>query len=99
MRSALRVLLAVAVVLSAAAYAEKRPHEGKVTRIDPVAKVIQVQSEKGDTVDLNISETTKMKDNLTLEEIQVGDKVHFDFVDKEGSKWLTELKRTSRAKS
>jgi Cu/Ag efflux protein CusF len=99
MRNALRVCLAVAVLLTAAAaYADKRPHEGKVTRVDPVARVIQVQSEHGDTWTLNVSETAKMKHNVTLEELQPGDAVHFDYVEKDGQMWVTELRRTHKAK-
>ena len=98
MRNALRVSLALAVLLSAVAYAERRPHEGKVTRVDPVAKVVEVQGEKGDTWTLNVSETTKMKGNVTLEELRPGDSVHFDFVEKDGRMWVTELRRTHRAK-
>ena len=101
MRAMQRVSLAlgVALLLSAAAYAGDRPHEGKITNVDSVAKAIAVQGEKGDSWTLNLSETTKMKNKLTFEELQPGDSVHFDFIEKDGQKWVTELRRTHRAKS
>jgi Cu/Ag efflux protein CusF len=101
MKTAVRLslALAVAVLITAAANADKRPHEGKVVRVDPVAKVITVQGEKGDTWNLNVSETTKLKNNLVLEELQPGDEVHFDYVEKEGLMYATELRRTHKAKS
>src|SRR4029079_1627477 len=70
MRAMQRVSLAlgVALLLSAAAYAGDRPHEGKITNVDSVAKAITVQGEKGDSWTLNLSETTKMKNKLTFEE-------------------------------
>ena len=85
------------VLVSAAAIAEKRPHEGKITDIDQTAQMITIQGEKGDSWSLGWTETTKLKDNLTFQELKVGDSVHFDFVDKDGKKWITELRRTHKA--
>lgn len=98
MRNALRVCVALTFLVAAAAYADRRPHEGKVTRVDPAARVIQVQGEHGDTWTLNVSETAKLKHNVTLEELQPGDSVHFDYVEKDGQMWITELRRTHKAK-
>jgi len=98
MKHALRLSLALALLLSAAAWAKDRPHEGKIARVDPDAHVIAVQGEKGDTWDLYVSETTKMKNNVVFEELQVGDSIHFDFVEKEGRMIATELRRTHKAK-
>ena len=101
MKTMQRVFLAlgVALLFSAAAYADRRPHEGKITNVDTVGKVITVQGEKGDSWTLNLSETTKMKNNLTLQELQPGDSVHFDFVEKDGQMWVTEIRRTHKARS
>ncbi len=99
-----RVLAATSIVLvllltSAVATAAKdRPHEGKITSIDRAAQTITVQGEKGDEWILHYSEATKMKNNLTAEELRVGDSVHFDFVNKDGRMDLTELHRTHKAK-
>ena len=101
MKNTLKVslMLAVALLVASAAYAAKRPHEGKITNVDAVAKVMTVQGEHGDSWTFNVSETTKMKNKLTLEELQQGDSIHFDFIEKDGQKWLTEIRRTSKAKS
>jgi hypothetical protein len=85
------------LLLTAAAYAEKRPHEGKITRISQGDMIMTVQGEKGDTWDLSWTETTKLKHNLTFEELRPGDSVHFDFVEKDGKRFITELRRTGRA--
>ena len=85
------------LLIAASAYADKRPHEGKITRIDQTAMVMTVQGEKGDTWELSWTETTKLKNRLTFGELREGDSVHFDFVEKEGKMWLTELRRTGRA--
>src|SRR5262245_49655211 len=97
MRTAMRLSLVLAFLLSAAAYADRRPHEGKVVRVDQADKVLMVQGEKGDTWTLHVTETTKMKSNLAFEELRVGDEIHFDYVEKEGVMYLKELRRTHKA--
>ena len=82
----------------AVALAERRPHEGKIVRIDPDQKILVVTGEHNDEWTFSWTETTKLKD-VTLPELKVGDTVHFDYVEKDGQKWLTELRRTHRAKS
>ena len=56
-----------------------------------------VQGEKGDQLTLYWDETTKFKNNLTAQELQTGDSIHFDFVDKNGQLWVTEVHRTHKA--
>ena len=86
------------LLIAASAYADKRPQEGKITRIDQTAMVMTVQGERGDTWELYWTETTKLKNRLTFGELREGDSVHFDFVEKEGKMWLTELRRRGRAR-
>jgi Cu/Ag efflux protein CusF len=84
-------------VSSISLLAERRPHEGKITKIDSVQKVMVVQGEKGDEWNLYWNESTKLKDGLTVPELRQGDSVHFDYVDKDGKMWLTEVRRTHKA--
>ena len=86
------------LLIATSAYAEKRPHEGKLTRIDQAAMVLTIQGEKGDQWDVYCTETTKLKHKLTFGELREGDSVHFDFVERDGKKFVTELHRTSKAK-
>ena len=86
-------------LIAASAYAEKRPHEGTITAIDQTARMLTIQGEKGDSWDVYWTETTKLKHKLTFGELREGDSVHFDFVEKDGKKWVTELRRTSKANS
>ncbi|MEO8189059.1 MAG: hypothetical protein ABI682_01850 [Acidobacteriota bacterium] len=44
------------------------------------------------------TETTKMK-NVTEPELRVGDSIHFDYTEKDGEMWLTELSRTHKPRS
>ena len=90
------VLLTVGAV--AVADDDKRPHEGKVISIDTTAMSMVVQGEENDQWDLYWTQSTKLKGDVTVAELKVGDEIHFNFVEKEGKKWLTELKRTEKAK-
>jgi hypothetical protein len=87
------------VLVSAVAAAERRPHEGKITNLDVTSRTITIQGEKGDQMTLYWDDTTKWKNNLTPQELTVGDSVHFDFIDKNGQLWVTEIRRTRKAKS
>ena len=113
MRKILTVSLAAVVILlmSSLSYAEKRPHEGKIVSIQTVEKSVEVQGEKignvdrsmivqgekGDQWTLYWDDTTKFKSGLTLNELRQGDQIHFDFVQKDGKMWVTELRRTKKA--
>ena len=106
-------LAALAILLMASAsYAEKRPHEGKVISVQTVEKSAGVQGgetvsnversmvirgEKGDEWTLYWDDTTKFKKGLAPSELREGDQVHFDFVEKNGKMWVTELRRTKKA--
>ena len=79
-------------------WAKDRPHEGKIVNVDPTAMVMTVQGEDGDQWTLYWTETTKLKGDLAIQEVKVGDKVHFEYVEKDGRMWLSELKRTDKAK-
>lgn len=113
MRKILTVSIAAVVILlmSSASYAEKRPHEGKIVSIQTVEKSVEVQGEKVGNVDRSMivlgekgdqwtlywDDTTKFKSGLTPNELREGDKIHFDFVQKDGKMWVTELRRTKKA--
>ena len=103
---------AIAILLTAAtSYADKRPHEGRIVRVETVEKstdvggetianvqrAMVVQSEHGDQWTLFWDDTTKFQNGLTPSALREGDKVHFDFVDRNGKMWLTEIRRTKRA--
>ena len=89
------VLLSLAAPILAG---DDRPHEGKIINIDKAAMMMVVQGEKNDQWTLYWTETSKLKGDVTIPELKVGDKVHFEFAEKDGKMWLTELKRTEAAK-
>jgi hypothetical protein len=91
-------LLAVLAVSGVPAYADDRPDEGRITRIVPEAQLLVVQDDEGDQWDLRWNETTKMEGSATLAQLKPGDYIHFEYVEREGVKFLTEIHRTSRAK-
>jgi hypothetical protein len=113
MRKAIGIVAAAFAVflVASAASAEKRPHEGKIIRIETVEKSadvgdqrisnvekrMTVQGEKGDEWTLYWDATTKFKHGLAPSELREGDSIHFDFVEKEGKMWVTELRRTHKA--
>lgn len=90
--------LVALIALSSAALAERRPHEGKIVRLDADQKMLVVAGEHNDEWTLYWTETTKLKD-VTVPELQVGDSIHFDYTEKDGKMWVTELRRTHKAKS
>lgn len=95
-----RILGSIALLLLAfcvSAYAGDRPHEGKIVSIDPTSESMVIQGEDGDQWTLYWTETTKLKDDVTVNELKSGDSVHFDFIEKDGKKWVTELRRTHKA--
>ena len=93
--SVMAALFVFATVFSIA-LAERRPHEGKILKIDQDAKSMTVQGENNDQWTLYWTETTKWK-NLTVPELTVGDSIHFDYVEKDGQMFVTELRRTHKA--
>ncbi len=113
MRKALGISVAAVAILFLATtgYADKRPHEGKIVRIETVEKSVDaggqtvsnversmvVQGEKGDQWTLYWDDTTKFKNGLLPTQLREGDQVHFDFVEKNGKMWVTELRRTKKA--
>ena len=105
-------LAAFAILLMASAtYASDRPHEGKVVSVQVVEKSagaagetvtnvensMVVRGEKGDEWTLYWDATTKFKHDIAPTELKQGDHVHFDFVEKNGKMWVTELSRTKKA--
>jgi hypothetical protein len=113
MRKALgTTIAALAILLMASAiYADDRPHEGKVVSVQTVEKSataagdtvsnveksMVVRGEHGDEWTLYWDNTTKFKHEIDPSELRQGDSVHFDFVEKSGKMWLTELRRTHKA--
>jgi Cu/Ag efflux protein CusF len=95
-----RILVSIAALLLALcvnASAKDRPHEGKIVSIDPSSQAMVVQGEDGDQWSLYWTETTKLKNGLTFSELKSGDSVHFNFIEKDGKMWVTELRRTHKA--
>jgi Cu/Ag efflux protein CusF len=99
MKKALAITFAAVAILlvSSASYAGNRAHEGKILSVDTSAMMMAVQGDKGDQWTLYWTETTKLKNGLTFGELKSGDKIHFDFVEKDGKMWVSELRRTGRA--
>ena len=62
-----------------------------------VEQFMVVRGEKGDEWNLYWDNTTKFKHDVDPSELRQGDHVHFDFVEKNGKMWLTELRRTKKA--
>ncbi len=97
MKKVLTVSLIVFLCAGAALYAGgKQPHEGKITSIDMDQKMIVVAGEKDQSWTLYWNETTKVKD-AKVEDLKVGDSIHFDYKEKDGKMWATEIHRTAKA--
>ena len=99
-RNLIAVVCALGLLLAVGAPAladEHRPHEGKIVSLDQSAMTMTVQGEKDDQWTLYWTESTKLDGHLTIEELNVGDEVNFDYKEKDGKKWLTKIDRTEKA--
>ena len=88
---------ALLIALCVSVYANDRPHEGKIVSVDPTNMVMTIQGEHGDQWTLYWTETTKLKGDVMATELKPGDSVHFDYVEKDGKMWVSELRRTHKA--
>jgi Cu/Ag efflux protein CusF len=85
------------IALTFAVSGDDRPEEGKIVGIDTVSRQMLIQGEDGDQWTLYWTESVKLEDDLTFPELKAGDRVHFEFVLKDGKMWITELHRTKKA--
>ncbi|HEY7114784.1 MAG TPA: hypothetical protein VIA45_17785 [Thermoanaerobaculia bacterium] len=90
-------LAALLLVAAAAVAADHHEKEGKIVRLDPDARFMTIQGKSGDQWDLYWTETTKFHDNLTAPELRVGDKIEFEYVEREGRMWATSIDREKKA--
>jgi Cu/Ag efflux protein CusF len=95
MKTRLSLLLVAVFVLTSSALlaSNDRPHEGTIVSVDPDARIIVVQGEKGDQWTLYTTETTKMKDGVILTQLRAGDKIEFEYVDRDGRMYASEIER------
>jgi hypothetical protein len=97
MKQKLSLVLAAMLLVAAAAVAADHEKTGKIVRVDPDARSMVVQGEKGDQWDLYWTETTKFEGGLTAMELRPGDKVEFEFIEREGRMWATKIDREKKA--
>ncbi len=97
MKKSLSLAFAAMLLVAAAAVAADHEKEGKIVRVDPDARVMVVQGEKGDQWDLYWTETTKFQGGLTVTELRPGDKVEFEFIERDGRMWATKIDREKKA--
>jgi hypothetical protein len=97
MKQKLSLVLAAMLLVAAAAVAADHEKKGKIVRVDPDTRVMVVQGEKGDQWDLYWTETTKFQGGLTATELHPGDKVEFEFIEREGRMWATTIDREKKA--
>ena len=99
MKSKLCLLGAALLLVSSAVLFADDDHkkEGKILSIDQDLRTMVIQSEKGDQWTVFWTYTTKLEHGLTFPELKAGDKVEFEYMDKDGKMWLTELEREKKA--
>jgi hypothetical protein len=91
------LVAAVFLVSSAALFANDHEKEGKILSIDQDLRTMVVQGEKGDQWIVFWTVTTKLEHGLTFPELKAGDKIEFEYMDKDGKMWLTEVEREKKA--
>ena len=70
--------------------------QGKITSIDMDQKMIVVAGEKDQSWTLYWNETTRVK-GAKVEDLKAGDTIHFDYKEKDGKMWATEIHRSKAA--
>jgi Cu/Ag efflux protein CusF len=100
MKKKLCLWVAAAFLISCAAvFADDHKKEGKILSIDPDTRTMAVQSEKGDQWTLFWTYTTKIEDGLTFPELKPGDKIEFEYMEKDGKMWLTSIEREKKGEN
>lgn len=97
MRKTISIALVSLFLTAAAAVARDHEKEGRVVRIDPDAQVMVVQNSKGDQYEVYWNETTKFEHGLVATQIRPGDKVEFEYVERDGRKVASEIEREKKA--
>jgi len=98
MKTKLCLWVAAAFLVSCAALFADDEHkkEGKIVSIDQDARTIVVSGEKGDQWTVFWTYTTKLEHGLTFPELKAGDKIEFEYMDKDGKMWATEIEREKK---
>ena len=97
MKRKLCLFVAAAFLLSTAVlFADDHKKEGKIVSIDQEARTMSIQSEKGDQWTVFWTYTTKVENGLTFPELKPGDKIEFEYMDKDGKMWLTNVEREKK---
>lgn len=85
------------ILAGSAVAAEGHEQEGKLIRLDPDAKSLEIQTSQGDQMEVYWTETTKLEDGLTIPELRIGDKIEVTYLERDGKKWATEIEREKKA--
>ena len=97
MRKTISATLLAGFLAAATAFAADHEREGRIVRIDPDAHVMVVQSKGGDQWELSWTETTKFEDGLVATQLRPGDKIEFEYVERDNRKIATEIDRQKKA--
>jgi len=100
MKTKLCLWVAAAFLVSCAAlFADEHKKEGKILSIDQELRTMVVQSEKGDQWTLFWTYTTKLEHGLTFPELKPGDKIEFEYMEKDGKMWVTGIEREKKGEN
>jgi hypothetical protein len=98
MKTKLCLLGAALLLVSSAVLFADDDHkkEGKILSIDQDLRTMAVQGEKGDQWTLFWTYTTKLEHGLTFPELKPGDKIEFEYMEKDGKMWVTGIEREKK---
>ena len=96
MRKTISIALVSLFFAAAAVFAREHEKEGRIVRVDPDAQYMVVQTSKGDQYEVYWNETTKFEHGLVATQLRPGDKVEFEYVDRDGRKVATEVEREKK---
>ncbi len=93
MKTKVSWILAVVFVVSSAVLLADHEREATVVKVDPHTMVIVVQNKKGEQSTLYCNASTKLKDGITWANMKPGDKIEYEYKEKDGKSWVTEIEK------
>lgn len=93
MKTKVSWILAAAFVFSSAVLLADHEKEATVVKVDPDTKTIVVQDKKGVQSTLYCNASTKLKDGITWSNLKAGDKIEFEYKQKDGKMMVHEIER------
>jgi Cu/Ag efflux protein CusF len=93
MKTKVSWIFAAVFVLSSAVLLADHEKEATIVKVNQDTKTIVVQDKKGEQSTLYCTASTKLKDGITWANMKPGDKIEFEYTQKDGKMWVNEIEK------